>query len=102
MLRYGNRVQKLIFGLRLEATYGEGLHPADFVGAHRVLVATAGMSQQTDLGADALKELRRVQPNISLAWIEVTCQSSWISNANIIWRDFVARVWLRIRWGGFG
>jgi len=42
---------------------------ADFVGAHRVLTAAAGMTGQTDVAADALRELRRVQPNVSLAWI---------------------------------
>ena len=42
---------------------------ADFVGAHRVLTAAAGMSGRGDLAKAALQELRRVQPNISLAWI---------------------------------
>ena len=42
---------------------------ADFVGAHRVLTAAAGMAGQTEVAADALRELRRAQPNISLAWI---------------------------------
>ncbi len=41
----------------------------DFVGAHRVLVAAAGMAERTDIAADALRELRRAQPNISLGWI---------------------------------
>jgi len=42
---------------------------ADFVGAHRVLTAAAGMVGRTDLAKAALQELRRAQPNISLAWI---------------------------------
>jgi TolB-like protein len=42
---------------------------ADFVGAHRVLAAAAGMAGQVDIARTALHELRRVQPNISLAWI---------------------------------
>jgi len=41
----------------------------DFVGAHRVLTAAAGMAGQCEVAALALQELRRVQPNISLAWI---------------------------------
>jgi tetratricopeptide (TPR) repeat protein len=41
----------------------------DFVGAHRVLTAAAGMSGQHDVAGVALQELRRAQPNISLAWI---------------------------------
>jgi TolB-like protein/cytochrome c-type biogenesis protein CcmH/NrfG len=41
----------------------------DFVGAHRVLTAAAGMAGQTEVATAALEELRRVQPNISLAWI---------------------------------
>jgi tetratricopeptide (TPR) repeat protein len=42
---------------------------ADFVGAHRVLTAAAGMAGQNDVAAVALQELRRAQPNISLDWI---------------------------------
>jgi len=48
----------------------EGLRQrVDFVGAHRVLTAAAGMAGQLDVAAAALAELRRVQPNISLDWI---------------------------------
>ena len=42
---------------------------ADFVGAHRVLTAAAGMAGQSDVARAALVECRRAQPNISLAWI---------------------------------
>jgi TolB-like protein len=49
----------------------EGLRQrSDFVGAHRVLTAAAGMAGQTDIAGVALQELRRAQPNISLTWIE--------------------------------
>ncbi len=41
----------------------------DFVGAHRVLTAAAGMAGQTEVATAALQELRRAQPNISLTWI---------------------------------
>ena len=41
----------------------------DFAGAHRVLTAAAAMAGEIDLAKAALQELRRVQPNISLAWI---------------------------------
>jgi TolB-like protein/Tfp pilus assembly protein PilF len=41
----------------------------DFVGAHRVLTAAAGMAGQDDVAKAALQELRRAQPNISLTWI---------------------------------
>src|ERR1700730_43409 len=41
----------------------------DFVGAHRVLTAAAGMAGQNAVAGAALQELRRVQPNISLEWI---------------------------------
>jgi Flp pilus assembly protein TadD len=43
---------------------------SDFVGAHRVLTAAASMAGLDDIARAALMELRRVQPNISLAWIE--------------------------------
>ncbi len=42
---------------------------SDFVGAHRVLTAAAGMAGEIELARASLHELRRVQPNISLAWI---------------------------------
>jgi len=41
----------------------------DFVGAHRVLTAAAGMCGDRELAAVALRGLRKVQPNISLAWV---------------------------------
>src|SRR5467141_373384 len=41
----------------------------DFIGAHRVLTAAAGMAGQDDVAKVALQELRRAQPNISLTWI---------------------------------
>ena len=47
-----------------------GIQRADFfVGAHRVLTAAAAMAGESDTAKAALSELRRVQPNISLAWI---------------------------------
>ena len=42
---------------------------SDFVGAHRVLVASAGMAGMKRVAEAAMLELRRAQPNISLAWI---------------------------------
>ena len=44
----------------------------DFVGGLRVLTAAAGMAGQTEVAKSALRDLRRAQPNISLAWIENT------------------------------
>jgi tetratricopeptide (TPR) repeat protein len=41
----------------------------DFTGAHRVLVAAAGMAGMTEVAEAALAELRRAQPDISLDWI---------------------------------
>ena len=41
----------------------------DFVGAHRVLTAAAGMAGRADVAKAALQDLRRAQPNISCAWI---------------------------------
>jgi TolB-like protein/cytochrome c-type biogenesis protein CcmH/NrfG len=42
---------------------------SDFAGGYRLLAAAAAMTRQTEIAADALQELRRVQPDISLAWI---------------------------------
>jgi TolB-like protein/cytochrome c-type biogenesis protein CcmH/NrfG len=52
-------------------------HRSDFVGAHRVLTAAAGMSGQQDVARAAMIELRRAQPNISLSWIasSMPCES---------------------------
>jgi len=43
---------------------------SDFVGAHRVLTAAAAMAGLGDVAKASLYRLRRVQPNLSLAWIE--------------------------------
>lgn len=43
---------------------------SDFVGAHRVLTAAAGMHGDKELAVNALQGLRRSQPNVSLAWIQ--------------------------------
>ena len=43
---------------------------SDFVGAHRVLTAAAGMAGETEIAKAALQDLRRAQPNVSRAWIE--------------------------------
>jgi TolB-like protein/cytochrome c-type biogenesis protein CcmH/NrfG len=42
---------------------------SDFVGAHRVLTAAAAQAGRCDVAKAALTELRRAQPNVSLAWI---------------------------------
>jgi hypothetical protein len=42
---------------------------SDYAGAHRVLTAAAGMAASPEVAATALQELRRAQPNISLAWV---------------------------------
>jgi TolB-like protein/Tfp pilus assembly protein PilF len=42
---------------------------ADFVGAHRVLTAAAGMLGDAQLAATALQGLHRTQPGLSLAWL---------------------------------
>ncbi|MGB6350271.1 MAG: winged helix-turn-helix domain-containing tetratricopeptide repeat protein [Pseudolabrys sp.] len=41
----------------------------DFVGGHRVLTAAAGMAGLDEVANAALQELRRAQPNISIAWL---------------------------------
>ncbi|MEA2817022.1 MAG: hypothetical protein QOI93_4723, partial [Rhodospirillaceae bacterium] len=42
---------------------------SDFAGGYRVLASAAGMAGQAEVAGAALRELRRAQPNISLAWI---------------------------------
>jgi TolB-like protein len=61
----------------VEADYAEAIRlcrdgirqRGDFVGAHRVLTAAAAMAGDTELARTSLRELRRAQPNISLAWV---------------------------------
>lgn len=56
---------QFLFRLAREATHQRD----DFVGAHRVLSAAAGMAGQDDVAKGALQELRRARPNISRGWI---------------------------------
>jgi TolB-like protein/cytochrome c-type biogenesis protein CcmH/NrfG len=51
--------------LAREATRQRG----DLTGAYRVLTVAAGMAGEIDVAKAALDQLRRTQPNISLAWI---------------------------------
>ena len=55
-------------------------HRGDLTGAYRVLAVSAGMSGDKPLAAMALRQLRRVQPNISLAWI--ASQLPWNGEAD--------------------
>jgi TolB-like protein/Tfp pilus assembly protein PilF len=41
----------------------------DFVSGYRTLAASAAMAGQIDVARAAIQELRRAQPNLSLAWI---------------------------------
>ena len=41
----------------------------DFVSAHRLLAAAAAMAGEIDLAKATLQDVRRVQPDISLAWM---------------------------------
>jgi TolB-like protein/tetratricopeptide (TPR) repeat protein len=44
-------------------------HRGDLTGAYRVLAVSAGMTGDKGLADTALEQLRRIQPNLSLAWI---------------------------------
>jgi len=45
-------------------------HRPEFAGGYRILTAAAAMAGDMELARSALQELRRTQPNISLAWVE--------------------------------
>jgi hypothetical protein len=64
----------------------------DFAGAHRVLTAAA-MAGKTDLAKAALQELRRAQPNISLA--RITDQMSFMQDAE---REHYLKAFRRVGW----
>jgi TolB-like protein len=53
----------------MRAARGAIRQRADYAQAYRVLVAAAAMAGEIDVARAALQELRRVQPNISLAWL---------------------------------
>ena len=55
-------------------------HRGDLTGAYRVLAVSAGMSGDTQTAETAIAELRRTQPNISLAWIAT--QLPWRNEAD--------------------
>ena len=42
---------------------------SDYVGGYRLLTVAAAMAGRTEMAASALEEVRRAQPNISLAWV---------------------------------
>ena len=71
----GRNYQEAI-ALAQEATRQRG----DLTGAYRVLTVAAGMTGQIELARNALQELRRTQPNISLAWIAT--QLPWKHDAD--------------------
>jgi TolB-like protein/tetratricopeptide (TPR) repeat protein len=71
----GRNYQEAI-ALAQEATRQRG----DLTGAYRVLTVAAGMTGQIELARTALHELRRTQPNISLAWIAT--QLPWKHDAD--------------------
>jgi hypothetical protein len=59
----------------------------------RVLTSAAGMAGKTDIAGAALQELRRAQPNISLAWIAAKCQSNGKPTGSATWKASAARAW---------
>ena len=66
----------------------------DFVGAHRMLTAAAGMAGETEIARAALRELRRAQPNISLAWIaEPDADQARLPSVSTIWKPSAAPAW---------
>jgi tetratricopeptide (TPR) repeat protein len=62
--------------LAREATRQRG----DLTGAYRVLTVAAGMAGEIEVAKAALAQLRRTQPNISLAWIAT--QLPWSIDAD--------------------
>ena len=55
-------------------------HRGDLTGAYRVLAVSAGMSGDAATAGTAMAELRRTQPNISLAW--AATQLPWRNEAD--------------------
>ena len=66
---------------------------SDFVGAHRVLAAAGGMAGLEDIARTELQELRRLQPNISLAWTANSCRSNRTPTESTIWKASAGRDW---------
>ena len=70
---------------------------SDFVGAHRVLTAAAAMAGETELARSALAELRRAQPNISLAWLASQMPFKLETDREHYWRRFEGGAGVRVR-----
>jgi hypothetical protein len=51
------------------------------------------MVGKTDIAGAALQELRRAQPNISLAWIAAKCRSNGKPTGSATWKASAARAW---------
>jgi tetratricopeptide (TPR) repeat protein len=66
---------------------------SDFVGAHRVLTAAAGMVGQAEVATAALQELRRAQPIFRCPGSQTKCLSSRTSIGRTIWKPSAARAW---------
>src|SRR5204863_5361527 len=65
----------------------------DFVGAHRVLTAAAGMAEQKDVAKTALQDLRARSPTFHSPGSKARCRSSGTPTVSTIWKAFVAQAW---------
>ena len=58
----------------------------DFVGAHRVLTAAAGMAGQDDVAKAAFRSTAALSPTSRSPGSPSTCRSNRMPTANIIWK----------------
>ena len=85
----------------VERDYGESIRLGresirqrnDFVAAHRVITAAAGMTGDPELAKSTLKEFRRVHPDVSLALVQAGFQSAIRPSASISWKACAAPAW---------
>ena len=72
---------------------------SDFVGAHRVLTAAAGMAGQAEIAKAALQELPpRAAQYFARLDRRATCRSSGTPTGSTIWKPSAAPAWTNWRW----
>ena len=83
---------------------------SDFVGAHRVLTAAAGMARYEDIAKTHCRSFAARNPTFHSPGSQTKYLSNGMLTGNTIWKPFAAPVWIKIRpkvmlrpgrlWGG--
>ena len=86
------RAQAVAMGSAVEVA--QSVSVATSSAAHRVLTAGAAMAGEIEIAKAALRELRRAQPNVSLAWIASQPPLREQDERDIFWKPCAAAAWI--------